>query len=176
MTAFAGPAAGRPLAVTALFPDRSATEAVVADLLRTGLPRDQIEVVVTPAVASREFADVRPRPRNRALVGAAAGGFLGLLFGSLLGLALVWLPGMHDVGVLAVAQLLGPNVATVVGAVIGAAIGFFRRPGESPRHDRLDEAPDQVLVTVSARSREEAEFLAGVLEEHGGAPRIDDVG
>lgn len=166
----------QPGTVTALLADRAATESAVAELLRAGIPRDQVDVVVTPALASREFRDVRSRPRNRALVSAAIGGFVGLLLGSLLGLVLVWLPGVHDAGVLVFAQLLGPNVATLTGAVIGAVIGAFRRPEPSPRHARLEEDPGRILVTVTARSREEAALLAELLEQAGADARIEDIG
>lgn len=159
--------------VTAVFPDRGATESAVSAALRAGLPRDRVEVVVTPAVAGREFGDVRPRPRHRAVVSAAVGGLIGLVLGILVGLVLVLLPGYHDPGGLAFAQLLGPNLTTLGGALVGAVIGFFRRGPPPPHHDRVDEAPDGVLVSVSARSEEEVELLARLLGEAGGDPRVE---
>lgn len=174
MSGLGGSVADPAVTVTALLPDRAAAESVVAALLRTGLPRDRVEVAVTPAVASREFGDVRPRARHRSLVSAAVGGFIGLLLGSLAALVIVWLPGFHDAGVLAFAQLLGPNLTTLTGAVVGAGFGYFRRREPPPAHARLEEAPDRILVTVSARSREEAERLAGLLERAGGDGRIEN--
>lgn len=169
-------ASGSVRTVTALFPDRDATEAAVASVLRSGMPRDRVDVAVTPAVAEREFGGVRPAAQNRALVAAAVGGLIGLLGGSVVALVLVWLPGFHDAGVLAFAQLLGPNLATLGGAVIGAAIGYFLHRPPAPHHARLDEAPGAVLVTVEARSGEEAELMVRLLSDAGGDARIEPAG
>jgi hypothetical protein len=79
-----------------------------------------------------------------------------------------------DTGILPIIQLIGPNFATVSGAIIGGLIGLFTPRKPNPRHARAAEAPDTIAVVVTLRSREEAEHIAQILSASGGdAPRIE---
>ena len=82
--------------------------------------------------------------------------------------------GMTKPGIGALVQLLGPNLTTVTGAVVGGAIGAFVRRAPAPRHRRAGETPDAILVLVRARSTAEARAVAPMLASAGGrdpAPR-----
>lgn len=162
-----------PHSVSASFQHPEAVQAALERLVRAGIPRDMIDVVVSPAAAEK-FYPGRARERGRdALRLAGAGGLVGLGIGSLISLALIMMPGFYDEGLVPYVQLIGPNFATVAGAMIGAVIGLFRRRRPDPRHARAAEEPDAIIMIVALRSREDAERTAAILARAGGAdPRI----
>ena len=87
---------------------------------------------------------------------------------------MVALPGFHDPGTMAFVQLLGPNLATVSGAIIGAAVGFFVHRTTEYRHSRAAESPESIVMAVTARSVDEAGVLEKLMTQYGGkAPRIE---
>lgn len=163
-----------PHAASALFYDTETVDETVTRLIRAGMPRDLIDVVVAPEAAQKYYKG-RTQPRGReAMRFAGIGGLVGLIIGAFISLVLVSLPGFADPGLLAIVQLIGPNFATVTGATIGLVIGFFVHRGNEHRHARAAEAPNAIVIVVTARSREEGERLARLLADSGGkAPRLE---
>jgi hypothetical protein len=157
-----------PYAATALFDTAEAAEGALVSLVRAGVPRDLIDVVVSPQAAQRFYRGLARQPGRAALRYAGIGGLVGLVIGAAISFIIIALPGFQAPGVVAFVQLLGPNLATVLGALIGAAYGLTRgRPAER-RHRRAAEAPDAIVMAVATRSREEAEQLARLLADSSG--------
>ncbi len=164
----------QPHAASALFNQTEQVRNTLERLIRAGVPRDLIDVVVTPETARRFYPDTARAPGNEALRFAGAGGLIGLLAGSVISLILIIVPGFIDTGILPIVQLIGPNFTTVAGAIIGAVIGLFRARRPNPRHARAAEKTDAILVVVTLRSREEAQPIAEILARSGGIdPRIE---
>lgn len=155
-------------AVSALFDDPARVDAALRALVHAGLPRDLVDVVVTEE-AARRFYPGRARPLGRdAIRYAGAGGLIGLIVGATLSLAIIALPGLAAPGLTAIVQLLGPNLATVSGAVVGALIGLLTRRRAEPRHARVVEAPASIVMVVTVRTEEEADRVSRLLVENGG--------
>jgi hypothetical protein len=164
----------KPIVVTALFQNPAAVEQALAHLVNAGVPRDLIEVVVSPEAGRRFFGRRVRRPEREAIRYAGAGALIGLLVGAFISLGLLALPGFQEPGVLALVQLLGPNMATAVGVLIGGTIGFFLRYRTEGRYARAAEAPDAIIVVVVPQSREEANTVLQLLQEsRGQEPRSE---
>lgn len=160
-----------PLTVTAVFDDRTAVDHAVDALYSAGTPRDLVEVVVSRAAAERFYADrargIR-RPGRETFRYAGIGGLIGFIGGVMIGLVMVALPGIEEPGGMALVQVFGPNMATVVGATLGAVVGYFRRQRPNPRHARAAEESGSIVLAVATRSRDEARVLGEIITAHGG--------
>lgn len=160
-----------PLTVTALFDDRVAVTGAVDALYSAGTPRDLVEVVVSRAAAEKHYADAASgvrRPGRETFRYAGIGGLVGFIVGVAIGLITVAMPGIEDPGGMALVQVFGPNMATVVGAALGAVIGFFRRQRPNPRHARAAEESGSIVLAVATRSHEEARVLGEIMAANGG--------
>lgn len=160
-----------PITLTALFDDPAQVERAVDSLYAAGTPRDLVEVVVSREAAERFYADAPKspsRPGREAFRYAGIGGLLGFIGGVAIGLVTVALPGIEGPGGMAPVQVFGPNVATVVGAAIGAAIGYFRRQRPNPRHARAAEQSGSIVLAVATRSQDEAKALGDIITADGG--------
>ncbi|MFQ5827789.1 MAG: hypothetical protein ACE5JD_01345 [Candidatus Methylomirabilia bacterium] len=163
-----------PIWVTALFDTKEAVDRALVHLLRAGLPRDLIEVAVSPQAAARFYARAVRTPGRQTLRYAVIGGFVGLIAGATLSLALIALPGLAAPFGIAIIQLIGPNLATLAGAALGGAIGIFVRRHPSHKHARAGLEPSAVLVVVHAQGMEDAAVLAELLSQSGGRdPKIE---
>lgn len=163
--------------VSALFDSREAVDSVLVRLHDAGVPRDLIEVVVSPAAARRIYGGAGRPPRRQTLRYAGIGALAGVVAGATLSLVLVAWPGLDAPGGLAVVQLLGPNMTTILGAVLGSLAGVFAHRRPLPRHRRAGEAEDAAVVLVAGRSREEAEAIMDLLRTGGGRePRVEASG
>lgn len=157
--------------VTALFDDVAAVDRAVDAVYAAGTPRDLVEVVVSREAAERFYASSPSTPRRlgrEVFRFAGIGGLIGFLAGVAIGLITVAMPGIEGPGGMAPVQVFGPNVATVVGAAIGAIIGFFRRQRPNPRHARAAEASGSILLAVATRSADEARVLGEIVTANGG--------
>jgi hypothetical protein len=160
--------AGNAGEVSALFDDRAAVDRAVMALTSSGFPRDLIEVIVAPPAARRFYGGVARRPRREALRFAGIGGLVGLVLGAAIALAMLAVSGFAKPGLGALAQLLGPNVTTLLGVLVGGLIGAFVRRDPAPRHARAGESPEAILVVVRAGSNSEAAAVAVMLGSAGG--------
>lgn len=160
-----------PITVTALFDDAAAVEQAMDALYAAGTPRDLVEVVVSREAAGRFYADAPRAPRRpgrEVFRYAGIGGLVGFIAGVAIGLVTVALPGIEGPGGMAPVQVFGPNVATVVGAAIGALLGYFRRQRPDPRYARAAEASGSIVLAVATRSQEEAGVLGEIIATNGG--------
>lgn len=160
-------------AVTASFRDPDQVQAALEHLIRAGVPRDLVDVVVSPAAARRFYPSTASDLGNDAFRYAGAGGLIGLLVGSIISLVLIMLPGFFDKGIIPFVQLIGPNLVTVVGFMVGGIIGFFKRRPPNPHFARAAAEPEAIIMVVALRSREEAERIVRILSRAGAnEPRI----
>lgn len=163
-----------PHAVSALFDTPERVDDALERLIRAGIPRDLIDIVVAPQAAERFYGGHARSLGRDSTRFAVAGGLIGLLVGSVVSLILIFLPGFLDKGILPIIQLIGPNFATVTGALIGGAIGLFRKRRPERRHHRALESPDAIVMVVTARTEEELRRIGRLMVEGGGhAPRFE---
>ena len=160
-----------PLLLTALFDDRDAVDRALDALYAAGTPRDLVEVVVSREAARRFYQDaprIPRRPGRETFRFAGIGGLVGFCVGVLVGLVSVAWPGVEAPGGLAPVQILGPNMATVAGAAIGAIVGVFRHQRPDPRFARAAEETGAIVMAVATRSEREAALLGQLIAAQGG--------
>lgn len=156
-----------PFAVSGFLDGPDQVDDALIHLNEAGVPSDLVEVIVSTEGAERYYPSSARAPGSEALRYAGIGGLAGLITGSIVSLVLVAMPGFLEAGITAIAQLIGPNLATVGGAALGAVIGLFVRRRAEHRHRRIAEAPDRILLVVTTRSREEAGHLIRLLGSAG---------
>ncbi|RIL07152.1 MAG: hypothetical protein DCC71_04045 [Proteobacteria bacterium] len=160
--------ATEPPGVSALFDAPDAADEAVLRLCEAGIPRDRIEVAVSPDAARLHYGGRARASRHQALRFAAIGGFAGLLGGAALSLVMLALPGRAEPGAALFVQLLGPNLATVAGALAGAAIGLAVPRKPKPRHTRALADRDAIVVLVEGADAQQVRDAAAQLERSGG--------
>ncbi|GAC1481849.1 MAG: hypothetical protein NVS1B4_26860 [Gemmatimonadaceae bacterium] len=158
----------RPANVSALFYSAADVDRALSALSLAGLPRDLIDVVVSPKAALRFYRGRAQVPKRETLRYAAIGGLVGLTLGGVVALALLATGTTTTVASAALIQLLGPNLTTVLGAGLGAAVGAFVQRPALRKHARAASVDDAVVVVVVARAAMEAEAIAGSLARAGG--------
>lgn len=164
-----------PLTVTALFDSAAGVDAALDALYNAGMPRDLIDVVVSPEAAAHFRGGFVRGPGRETFRFAGIGGLTGLLLGAAISLVMVAWPGLDAPGGQAIAQLLGPNVGLVAGAALGACAGFFLHRSPDRRHARAAEAAGAIVVAVATRSQAEGVLIARLLTERGGRDaRLED--
>ena len=152
--------------ISAYMASPEATESAVEVLMAAGIPRDLIEVVVSPKGDEHYYRGRARRLGTLALPYAGVGGLIGLLASIVLSLQILVLPGFNLPERLARVQLLGPNVGAVAGAILGGLIGALRRRMPKGVYARACER-DAILLVVFDRPRAEASIVARLLEELG---------
>lgn len=157
-----------PIVITALFDDRAAVDEAQRRLYEAGLPRDLIEVVVSRDAASRFYGGLVRSPGREVFRYAGIGGLVGLVLAALLSFVILALPGEEPPGAVAIVQLLGPNIGTVSGALIGAIYGAFHCRRPSARHDRAAEDASAILLVVRSRADADIPTLTRLIAESGG--------
>ena len=143
-----------------------AAETAVEVLTASGIPRDVVEVVVSPGADDRFYQGRARRLGTRALPYAGIGGLLGLLASVILSLEILVLPGFNLPERLARVQRVGPNVGAIGGALLGAVIGALRRRKPKGVYARAGER-EAILIVVLDRPSTDAPLIARLLEELG---------
>ncbi len=161
-------ASGNSPVITGFFDNRETVDEAIARLRTAGIPRDRIEVVVTPESAEREYAGKARMSRRGTLRYAGIGGLIGLIGGGLVSIVSLAWPGRSEVAETAIVQLVGPNVATIVGAIVGGLVGLRIPHPPDPLHARVEEAPSGILLLVEVGRREDERELMRLLAEAGG--------
>jgi hypothetical protein len=160
----------RPRAVPTwgYFRSAAAVDALLPELSRLGVPRDLIEVVVTPRGAASQYGGraLAPRPVWKFV---SLGGLLGLLAGAFGGLFLIARPGFDDAAHLAYALLFTPMITTTAGAVVGLAAALLASPKPSAWRSRIvPPGDDELLVVVRARGEDQVALVLDALRTAGG--------
>jgi hypothetical protein len=165
-----------PFTVTALFDSAAGVDAALDALFDAGMPRDMIEVVVSPEAAAHFRSGFVRGPGRETFRFAGIGGLAGLAIGAVISLVMVAWPGLDAPGGQAIAQLLGPNVGLVAGAALGAGVGFFLHRSPNKRHARAANAAGAIVVAVGTRSQPEGVLIARLLTERGGRDALFEDG
>ncbi len=176
MSAFTSTSTHRPRAqdVSAEFNTRESVDRAVLGISGSGLPRDLIEVVVSEGAAQRFYAGVARRPGRETMRYAGRGGLIGLVVGIAIALAMVALGAVRVSGMAAMIQLMGPNLTTIMGAVIGGLVGAFVQRPSAAWHARA-ASTNAIVIVVLARDAAEADAAAHLLMTYGGLDmRITD--
>lgn len=111
--------------VTALFKTTDSVDRVVEQLVRAGVPEDDISVLMADATRGREFAvTVSTKAPEGAVAGAAAGGVVGAIGAALVAVGTLTVPGvaLSAAGPI-VAALAGAGAAGAAGGLVGALVG-----------------------------------------------------
>ena len=127
-------------------------------------------MVTDRATAQRCYPQRIPRVRFEVIVAAGQGALVGLLASSLLALGIIAVSGLDAPGPLAIVQLLGPNVGTLGGAVVGAGLGLARRRPPGDLYCRVRDTGGILLLVHCASEAEAGAVLArvGALGGRGG--------
>lgn len=154
---------------SAFFAAPDQVERVVVDLVEAGVPRDLVDVIVSPEANKAHYGGRARRLGSQTARFAIAGALIGLLVGVMLSLEIILVfPGFEPPArELSITQFLGPNVAMMIGLIIGAIVGSLmrRRPlGPSARSRGREEILVAVRSVPEARVRE----VTAKLEAAGG--------
>lgn len=167
----------RLVPVSALFSDAGAVERAIAGLASAGLPRDLIDVVVSPKAASAFYPGIRARPARMTIPFAAIVAIEALVVNIAFALFTISFDEFAAPGATVFVQLLGPNMAGIGGAVAGAVFGFFQRRPPKWYHARAAEAQDAIVVVVRARDMAHAQSVEQLLKRlQGQEPRLETTG
>ena len=154
--------------VSAFFNSTDAVDTAVRQITEAGLPRDLVEVVVAAPAAALFYPGSSRPPGHETIRYAGMGALVGLILGVIGSLILVSLPTFFGPGPAALVQLLGPNVATVMGALIGAVIGRFVPRANADSHSRAGERPDEILVVAHPPTARAASQISELFSVAGG--------
>lgn len=155
------------LAVSGFFDNEQAIEQAMHGCLQRGIPRDLIEVAVSPQAAPHFFGGKTGKPRDSWFSWAGRGALTGLLLTAAVSLILVMLPGYTTSRSMAVVQLLGPDIGVIAGAALGALYGMLKPVTVSPQLQRVTERGDSALMLVHLLSVQEASIIEAVFKANG---------
>jgi hypothetical protein len=159
----------RPQVASAFFASAEQVERAVADLVDAGVPRDLVEVAVSPAANQARYGGRARRLGTQTVRYAGAGALIGLLAGVVLSLEIILVfPGFDPPArELSITQLLGPNVAMMLGLAIGALVGaFLRRPPLGPV--TRTRGREEILLAVRSIPEARVPEVTAAIEAAGG--------
>lgn len=153
--------------VSGLFAEAARVDDALRRLSAAGVPRDLIEVVVSPAAAKRFYGKRASPLGSEGVRFAAIGGLVGLFAGIGISLVMVLIPGRDLAPGLYLAQLLGPNAGSTLGAVLGGLVGATRPRRGRGVYRRAFER-EAILLVVRSVSPEEIPRVQALLGDAGG--------
>ena len=160
--------------ISAFFSKEEAVQDVMWECLHRGVPRDLIDVAVSPGAAPHFFGGRTLSHRDSWFSWAGRGALAGLLLTALVSLGIVLLPGFNATGFMAIVQFLGPDIGVIAGGALGAMYGYLKPGDVTPQLLRARERADAALMLVHLQPEEEAQAIRGIFELHGGeAIRVD---
>lgn len=106
-------------AVVGVFNDFATAETVVRDLIDGGFPREEINLIVRDAEGKHAPQKVDVDDGDKVIAGAGAGAAFGGVFGLLVGLGTLAIPGVGPI------LIAGPLAATIAGSTLGAVTGLW---------------------------------------------------
>lgn len=106
-------------AIVGVFDDFATAENTVRDLIGNGFPREEISLIVRDAEGKHAPRKVDVDDGSSVIAGAGAGAAFGGVFGLLVGLGTLAIPGVGPI------LVAGPLAATIAGSTIGAATGLW---------------------------------------------------
>lgn len=154
--------------VSGFFGSEQAVHDALWDCLRLGVPRDLIDVALSPAAARRFYPRGSRGGRDRWFSTAGRGALLGLVLSALLSLGVVLIPGYNAPEWMSVVQLLGPDIAILLGGALGAVYGWLKPVRVKPQLLRARERDDAILLLVHLQPRDESRAVEHAFSRRGG--------
>lgn len=154
--------------VSGFFRDENAIKNVMTECLHRGVPRDLLDVAVSPGASKYFFGGRARASKDLWFKWMGLGAFIGLLLSSLLTLGIVMLPGFDHSALLAFVQLMGPDIGVIIGAALGGIYGLLKPGRVKLEMQRAARRPDAALLLIHLQPREEAEVLGEILRDYGG--------
>jgi len=151
----------------AVFPDRPAAEKAIDELIRDGVDRSNISVVMRSAGETKEVAEATGTHAGQgagtgAGIGVVAGGAAGILAG----LGLLAIPGIGPL--LAVGPIIAGITGAVGGGVLGGIVGVLIGAGIPEREARAyEERVRAGGVLVTARCSGDCDKVMSTMQNMG---------
>jgi hypothetical protein len=152
--------------ISGFFRSEQAIEQAMRDCLKRGMPRDLIDVAVSPEAAQRFYGGRASVNRDSWFSWTGRGALTGLIISALLSLAIVLLPGYDTSPVMAYVQLLGPDIGILLGAAAGAIYGWLKPGDMKPQMLRALHRDDAALLLVHLQPEDEARQIRDILLRH----------
>lgn len=154
--------------ITGLFRKRIAAEAAVEVILKRGIRRENIGVLLSDATKNKELAI---EPRTRAGAGAGIGSAIGAAIGALLAASVTTganlvVPGLNLIVAAPVAAALaGAGAGSILGNLAGALIGAGMTEFKARVYSTV--AQGGVLLGIETENKNEAAQLERLLKDLG---------
>lgn len=153
--------------ISGFFQSEQTIEQVMRDCLRRGVPRDLIDVAVSPGAAGRFYGGRASANRDSWFSWTGRGALIGLIVSALLSLAIILLPGYDTSPVMAYVQLLGPDIGILLGAALGAIYGLLKPGDLKPQMMRALQRDDAALLLVHLQPEQEAREIEQIFARYG---------
>ena len=164
-------------AVFGLVDNETQAERIVDGLKAAGFPNSDISVLFPDKSGTRDFAhEQNTKAPEGAAAGAGTGGLLGGVFGWLVGIGSLAIPGVGPfiaAGPI-MAALAGAGVGAAVGGLSGALIGLGIPEYEAKQYEGKIKGGN-ILISVHSENSEERSRAKDILE-HGGAHDVSSTG
>lgn len=154
--------------VSAFFNQESAINNAITHCLNRGIPRDLIDVALSPNAAEKFYAGQAGPNRDSWFSWAGRGALAGLLLSSALSLGILLVAGYQASRPMAIIQLLGPDLGVIIGAALGALFGAMKPGDSNAQLQRALKRQDAALLLVHLQPASEAEEVKRILAEQGG--------
>ena len=140
--------------VTGLFKTRSSAMLAVEDLMRHGVPQEDISVMMTDTSHGREFfTDLATKAPEGGMMGTIIGGIIGGVLTALITLGYIHDPGLGLAGLnIYLSTLSGIGAGMLIGLIVGALIGSSVPEYELNLHN-MDRRHSGILVGVYCHER-----------------------
>jgi hypothetical protein len=162
--------AGKNTAVFAIYQSRNQTSAAVDALVQSGFRVEDISVLMSDNVGTKDFAtEKHTKAPEAATTGAVAGGIAGGTLGLLVGLGALVIPGVGPLLAAGpvVAALAGVGAGGTVGGLIGALTGLGIPEFEAKRYEGMIRSGG-ILLSVHCDSSDWVDRAKALLERTGG--------
>ena len=153
--------------IAAVFSSRLEADRAVEDLVRAGIGRGAISLLVAESSRGQHFKVVEG---DKAAQGAIGGGVVGGTVGLLAGIGLLAIPGLGPfiaAGPI-VAALAGAGAGGAVGTLTGALVGMGIPEYEAKRYESIVHENGKALLAVHADNREWADKAKHIMKAAGG--------
>lgn len=151
--------------VSGFFDNKEKVQAVMQACLHQGIPRDLMDVAVSQGAAARFFGGKAGASHDSWFSWAGRGALTGLLLTAITSLSIVLLPGFKSSNLMAMVQLLGPDIGIILGAAVGGLYGWMRESDIRPVLQRAAERTDAMLLLIHPQSQTEADTVRGIFEQ-----------
>ena len=152
--------------VSGFFNTEQSIEQAMQDCLRRGVPRDLIDVAVSPGAAGKFYGGRASTNRDSWFSWTGRGALIGLIISALLSLGIILLPGYDTSPIMAYVQLLGPDIGILLGAAIGAIYGLLKPGDIKPQMLRALQRDDAALLLVHLQPEKEAAEIGAIFTRH----------